>query len=87
MSRFGLKSQMRDAVISIPSNIAEGYCRRHRGEYLQFLGIANGSLGELETQMIAAGRLNFVTREDAAAPWALAQDVGRLLSNLMDSLQ
>ena len=85
--RFGLTSQMRDAVVSIPSNIAEGYCRRRRGEYLHFLGIASGSLGELETQMIACGRLNFLTREDATTAWPLSQDVSRLLSSLMESLE
>ena len=78
---------MRDAGSSIPSNIAEGYGRRRRGEYLQFLGIANGSLFELETRTIIAGRLNYFSREDAAPAWALAQEVGRLLINLMASLE
>lgn len=49
---YGLVSQMRRSAVSIPSNIAEGYKRRTRGEYLQFLGIANGSIAELETQVI-----------------------------------
>jgi len=55
--QYGLTSQMRRAAISIPSNIAEGYKRRHRAEYLQFLSIANGSAAELETQLILARRL------------------------------
>ncbi len=50
--KFGLTAQMRRSATSIPSNIAEGYCRNHRNEYLQFLGIARGSLGELETQVL-----------------------------------
>lgn len=50
--QFGLSSQMQRAGISIPSNIAEGYDRNHRGEYHQFLGISYGSSAELETQLI-----------------------------------
>jgi four helix bundle protein len=49
--RYGLTSQMRRAAISIPSNIAEGYQRGHRKEYIQFLSIALGSAAELETQI------------------------------------
>ena len=49
-----LVSQMLRAAISIVSNIAEGYKRNHRNEYKQFLGIANGSAGELETQILVA---------------------------------
>lgn len=49
-----LASQMQRAAVSIPSNIAEGYQRNHRPEYRQFLGIANGSSAELETQLMIA---------------------------------
>lgn len=49
---YGLVSQMRRAAVSVPSNIAEGYKRRNLGEYIQFLGIADGSGAELETQII-----------------------------------
>lgn len=61
---FGLVSQMRRAAISIPSNIAEGYRRRHTKEFQQFLNIALGSLGELETQIILAFRLRYLSLED-----------------------
>lgn len=49
---FGLTSQTRRASISIPSNIAEGYMRTHKLEYIHFLSISLGSAAELETQLI-----------------------------------
>jgi len=49
---YGLISQMRRASVSVPSNISEGYKRRTTGEYIHFLGIADASLAELETQII-----------------------------------
>lgn len=85
--RFGLIQQMRDAANGIPQNIAEGYGRRRRGEYLQFLGIAYGSLLELETELIASGRLGFITRDDAAFTWSLCQEVGKLLTAFQKSLE
>ena len=51
---YSLISQMLRAAISIPSNIAEGYKRNNKGEYRHFLGIANASAGELETQILIA---------------------------------
>ncbi len=53
---YGLVSQMRRAAVSVASNIAEGHQRRNRKEFLQFLGIALGSIAELDTQMIVAQR-------------------------------
>jgi four helix bundle protein len=50
--RFGIVSQLRRAAVSIPSNIAEGQARRGTKEFLQFLSIAEGSLAELETQLL-----------------------------------
>lgn len=58
---YGLVSQMRRSVVSIPSNIAEGKCRNSRKEYMQFLRIAYASGAELETQMEISKRLKFVT--------------------------
>ncbi len=53
---YALASQMQRAAVAIPSNIAEGYKRNHRPEFVQFLGIANASSGELETQIIIPKR-------------------------------
>jgi len=85
--RFGLTSQIRRSAVSIPSNIAEGYGRTDRGDYCRHLSIANGSLKELETQLIIAGRLGFTTRTNATRAWNLTQDVGKMLSRLTTVLR
>lgn len=61
--KFGLTSQLRRSAVSIPSNIAEGAGRNSNGEFMQFLGIANGSSFELLTQLYLSERLNLITEE------------------------
>ena len=56
--KYGLASQMQRAAVAVPSNIAEGYLRGHRKEYVQFLNIALGSAAELETQLIICKSLS-----------------------------
>ncbi|MDZ4675634.1 MAG: four helix bundle protein [Gemmatimonadota bacterium] len=73
--RFGLTSQARRAAVSVPANIAEGRTRTHRKVYLHHLSIAVGSLSELETHLLIAGRLGFLKQEDVTG--ALAS-TGRL---------
>lgn len=85
--RFGLTSQLRRAAVSVSSNIAEGHGRRHLAEYLQHLAIAKGSLTELETQLIIAERLAYMTHENLQPVLDLSGDVGRLLGGLIRALR
>lgn len=62
---YGLTSQMRRAAVSVPSNIAEGYARKHTTELRQFLYVALGSLAELETLYRIACNLSYVTSGDS----------------------
>jgi len=61
---FGLKGQMRDSVVSISSNIAEGFERRSRKEYLNFLNIAKGSAGEIRSQLCIAFRVGYLDQTE-----------------------
>ncbi len=65
--RFGLTSQARRAAVSISSNIAEGAGRTSTKEFNYFLGIANGSSFELQTQLVIASRLSFIGIEELNA--------------------
>lgn len=82
-----MTSQLRRAATSVPANIAEGAQRNGTGEYLQFLGIASGSLAETETFLLLAERLNLLPPERSKAALEQADAVGRMLSGLKRSLQ
>ncbi len=82
---FGLRSQLRRASVSIPSNIAEGHCRSQRS-YCYHLGVARGSEAELQTQLELAVRLGLATRESIAPTRELAARVGLMLNKLIASL-
>ena len=84
--RFGLTQQMRRAAVSIPSNIAEGQGRVHLGEYLHHISIANGSLKELETQVLIANRLRFLNRETCIQLISQTSQLGRMLAGLTQKL-
>jgi four helix bundle protein len=84
---YGLASQIRRAAVSVPSNIAEGYGRGSRKEYLQFLSIAQGSLKELETQVILAERLAFAPPAQARRLLSDSEVVGKMLGGLIRSLR
>jgi len=83
---FGLTSQLRRSAVSIPSNIAEGQGRATKGEFIQFLGNARGSLFELRTQVLIAGKLSYLTGECAGELTMQADRVGQLLNGLIRSL-
>lgn len=85
--RFGLTSQMRRSAVSVPSNIAEGYGRGSRPEYLRFLRVARGSLFELETQTMLATRLGFLPEANANRLGNDLKDTGRILSGLIRSIE
>ncbi len=78
--RYGLAQQMRRAAVSIPSNIAEGAARNGAKEYLNFIGIARGSLAELDTQMQLSIMLGYSNSDHAA--FNLADRAGKLLTGL-----
>lgn len=84
--RFVLTSQIRRAVISIPSNIAEGYGRMTRPDYVRFLRIANGSLKEVETQLYIARRRQYCDAATDAQVFELVKRVGQMLRGLIRSL-
>ncbi len=85
--RYGLRGQLQRAAVSIPANIAEGHARTHRKEYRHHLSIARGSLAELETLLAIGARLEFITRDEAKACWTSAQEVGRMLTRLIQTLR
>ncbi|MFZ1932785.1 MAG: four helix bundle protein [Thermoguttaceae bacterium] len=84
---FGLTSQMRRAAVSIPSNIAEGQARNTTRDFLHFLAISYGSLKEIETQVLIAERLGYISNNQADAHVCLTTEVARLISGLVNSLK
>lgn len=84
---YGLVSQIRRAAASVPANVAEGYGRDHRGSYVQYLRIAQGSLKEFETHVILAGRLGFAPADAVERLLETADRIGRMLRGLIRSLK
>ncbi len=82
---YGLAIQMRRAVVSIPSNIAEGYLRKNLKEYLQFLRVAYGSAAELETQLIIAKDLYQNINYSRAE--SLLEEIQKMLNTLIQKLE
>jgi len=84
---YGLSQQMRRAAVSIPSNIAEGKGHHSDKEFVHFLFHARGSLLELETQLMIAKELQYLSKAEADRQLALAEGVGRALSGFINSLR
>jgi four helix bundle protein len=83
---YGLSSQARRAAISIPSNIAEGRRRSTKKDYASFLAVADGSLAELETQLVIGIKLGYLTKTDCDAAFGLAEEVGKMLVAMRQKL-
>ena len=76
---------MRKAAVSIPSNIAEGYGRKHKAEYVRFLSIAYGSLAELETQYLLAIDLKYISKNEIIEK--LLREVGGMLYRMLNPIR
>ena len=84
---YGLTQQVRRAAVSVPSNIAEGQGRLSKNEFRQFLGVAGGSLLELETQVQLAVDLSYVAQSGDDPIIARSQEALRMLNALIASLE
>ena len=83
---YGLTSQIRRASVSVPSNIAEGKGHRSEREFLHYLFHARGSLFELETQLLLAKQLQYISEGDSALLQDSVAAVARSLTGLINSL-
>ena len=84
---YGLTNQLRRAVVSIPSNIAEGNGRASTGDYVRFLSIARGSVAEVETQLLICVRLKYLTQEDIESLLSLVDEIGQMLNSIITKLR
>ncbi len=82
---YGLKSQLRRAAVSVPSNIAEGQARYSRREFHHFLNNARGSLAEVETQIMLANDLAYLGEIETNLLLDKASELGRILNGLIAS--
>lgn len=80
---FGLTNQIRRAVVSIPSNIAEGFGRGSDREFIYFLRISKGSAAEVETQILISEDLHYVSPDDAQAALSLCDEIVRMLGTMI----
>ncbi len=84
---FGMTSQIRRAASSLPANIAEGYGRDNKGDYIQFLRIAQGSLKEVETHLILCTRVGLLAESEAQSTLEHCDRLGKMLHRLIRTLQ
>lgn len=83
---FGLTSQLRRAVVSVPANVAEGYGAGGKGQFGRYLDIAQGSLAEVEYYLILAQDLTYITSSQYEQAESLRAETGFLLHRLIESL-
>lgn len=84
---YALTNQIRRAVVSIPSNIAEGNGRHTPVEYIRFLTIARGSKSEVETQLEICIRLEYISQEQARIAMGLCSEIGKMLNVMIQKLR
>ena len=84
--RYALSDQLRRAVVSIPSNIAEGYARKYQKEYVNFLSIALGSNAEVETQLLICDELGYIRQEEMKVAFSLVEEVRKMLIKMRRSI-
>jgi len=84
---YGLSSQLQRCAVSIPSNIAEGHERDSTREFLRFLSISQGSLAELETQLLLAAELELAGPARIESLLATTAELGRMLNGLQTKLR
>jgi four helix bundle protein len=84
---YALTSQIRRAAVSIPSNIAEGYCRQRKLEYVQFLQVAFASGAELETQLLIAKELKYFDEMSFEKADGLLKEILRMLNVLISKIK
>ena len=84
---YGFCNQIRRAVVSIVSNIAEGFERRSNSQFIQFLDIANGSAGEVRAQLYVALDLGYITQEQVQAAFNDITSIGKMLTSLTRRLR
>jgi four helix bundle protein len=85
--QYGLKSQIERSVVSIASNIAEGSGRNGRQEFIYHLGVAQGSLFEVETQLIIAKEIGFLSLEEVEKLLKISEEISRMISGLIIKLK
>ena len=84
---YGLTNQLRRAAVSVPSNIAEGQARFSAKEFHHFLSLARGSLVEIETQLIIAQNLGYLSAKQSRSLLSEAAELGRVLNGLIASIK
>ncbi len=80
--RFGLVAQLRRAAVSIPSNIAEGQARKSTREFVQFISLAEGSLAEVDTQLLLSERLGLCVDRDVQTLFSVIEEIRKMLMAL-----
>ncbi len=83
---YGLSNQVRRAAVSVPSNVAEGFCRKSSREFIRYLDIACGSLAVVETQLMVSHRLHYIVDSTFGILMDMTSKIGKMLYGLRLSI-